>query len=138
MLPTTPYERAQARFWADYIDKKVFDAGKGIWTSSGEEQEVAKKEFIEVVKQLEELALGEKDFFGGDAFGYVDILAIGLTSWFFAYEKIGGFKLEDHCPKYSSWIKRCLQRPSVAKALSNPEHIYHFVLQMRKMMTGAE
>ncbi|KAI4307706.1 hypothetical protein L6164_030864 [Bauhinia variegata] len=132
LLPTCAYARSQARFWTDFIDKKVFDAGRNIWLSKGEELEVAKKEFIETLKVLEG-ALGEKDFFGGDSFGYVDIIAIALTSWFLAYEKTGGFKVEDHCPKFSAWIKRCLERPSVAKVYPDPENIYHFVLVLRKM-----
>ena len=41
------------------------------------------------MKQLEG-ALGEKNFFGGDAFGFVDIIGIALSSWFVAYEKFGG------------------------------------------------
>ena len=93
---------------------------------------MAKRDFIEILKQLEE-ALGDKDFFGGDAFGYVDVIAIPLTTWFLAYEKIGGFKVEDNCPKISAWIKRCFQRPTVAKVLPDPEKVYQFVLQFRKM-----
>ncbi|XP_054793668.1 probable glutathione S-transferase [Prosopis cineraria] len=134
LLPTNPYERAQARFWADYIDKEVFETGKGIWLSKGEEgREVAKKNLIEVVKNLEG-ALGDKSFFGGDAFGYVDIIALGPASWFYAYEKIGGFKLEAYCPKFSSWFKRCLQRPSVAKAFPDPEKVHQLVLKLSEIM----
>ncbi|GKV20322.1 hypothetical protein SLEP1_g30467 [Rubroshorea leprosula] len=43
------------------------------WSSKGEAPEEAKREFIDILKQLEG-ELGEKDFFGGDAFGFVDIL----------------------------------------------------------------
>ena len=112
---------------------KVFDAGRNIWTSKGEGLEVAKRDFIEILKQLEDLALADKEYFGGDAFGYVDILAIALTSWFYAYEKFGGFKVEDHCPKLSAWIKRCIQRDSVSRAVPDPEKIYEFVGILRKM-----
>ncbi|KAK7300629.1 hypothetical protein RJT34_11477 [Clitoria ternatea] len=132
LLPTCAYGRAQARFWVDYIDKKVFDTGRSIWASNGEEREVATRDFIEVLKNLEE-ALGEKDYFGGDAFGYVDIIAIPHSAWFLAYEKLGDFKIKDHAPKFSAWIKRCLQRQSVAKVLPDPEKVYQFVLHFRKM-----
>ncbi|WJX72751.1 Glutathione S-transferase U1 [Trifolium repens] len=33
IMPSNPYEKAQARFWVDYIDKKVYDTWKKIWLS---------------------------------------------------------------------------------------------------------
>ena len=76
--------------WYGYIYVgKVFEAGRNIWTNKGEALEVAKRDFIKALKQLEG-ALGEKNFFGGDAFGFVDIIGIALSSWFVAYEKFGG------------------------------------------------
>ncbi|KAM3222446.1 hypothetical protein P3L10_021716 [Capsicum annuum] len=53
LLPSDPYERAQARFWAYYIDKKLYDSSRKIWRAKGEEQEAGKKDFIEVLKVLE-------------------------------------------------------------------------------------
>ncbi|KAJ4828793.1 hypothetical protein Tsubulata_010805 [Turnera subulata] len=132
LLPSCAYARAQARFWADYIDKKLFEAVCGIWRSQGEAVEVAKKGFIEVLKVLEG-ALGEKDFFCGDTFGYVDIVAIPITIWFLASERYGNFQVETECPKFAAWIKRCLQRESVSKVLTDPEKIYGFVGVARKM-----
>ncbi|XP_047311434.1 probable glutathione S-transferase [Impatiens glandulifera] len=134
LLPPCAYGKAQARFWADFIDKKVFDGGKAIWTSKGEvEVEAAKDAFIETLKQLEE-TLGEKDFFGcNNAFGFVDITLIAITSWFLAYEKFGGFKVEEHCPKLSAWIYRCKERDSVSKTLPDSQNVYEFVVMLRKM-----
>ncbi|PHT43700.1 putative glutathione S-transferase [Capsicum baccatum] len=131
LLPTDPYERAQARFWADYIDKKFFDSGRKIWTTKGEEQEAAKKDFIECLKVLEG-ALGEKPFFGGDNFGFVDVALIGFYSWFFAYETCGNFSTEAECPKFVTWAKRCMQRDSVAKSLPDQHKVLEFVQTLRK------
>jgi len=132
LLPANAYDVAQARFLADFVDKKVFETGRSIWASNGEEREVGTRDFLEVIKHLEE-ALGERDYFGGDTFGYVDIIAIGHSPWFLAYEKLGGFKIEDHSPKFSAWIKRSLERESVKKVLPDPEKVYQFVLHFRKM-----
>ncbi|EFH65446.1 hypothetical protein ARALYDRAFT_895726 [Arabidopsis lyrata subsp. lyrata] len=50
ILPSDPYQRAQVRFWADYIDKKTYVPCKALWSETGEKQEAAKMEFIEVLK----------------------------------------------------------------------------------------
>ncbi|KAK4490437.1 hypothetical protein RD792_001114 [Penstemon davidsonii] len=111
---------------------QVFDAGTKVWKSKGDELEVAKKDFIDILKKLEG-AMGENNYFGGDKFGFVDIVLIGLSSWFGAYEKFGGFKIEDDCPKIAAWIKRCKERESVSKTLPNSEKVYEFVVMLREM-----
>ncbi|KAL1219128.1 Glutathione S-transferase U19 [Cardamine amara subsp. amara] len=131
LLPSDPYLKAQARFWADFIDKKMYDAQRKVWATKGEEQEAGKKEFIEILKTLE-TELGDKPYFAGDDFGYVDIALIGYYTWFPAYEKYGNFSIESECPKLIAWAKKCLERETVAKSLPDPEKVIGFVSELRK------
>ncbi|KAH6764148.1 glutathione S-transferase TAU 19 [Perilla frutescens var. hirtella] len=133
LLPSHPYERAQARFWADYIDKKVYDAGRRIWFTKWEEREAGKKEFLETLKQLES-QLGDKPFFGGDTFGFVDVALIPFSCWFHTYETCGEFSIEENCPKLIRWVKRCMERESVSKSLEDPNKVYDFVLAIQKKL----
>lgn len=110
----------------------MFDAGCNIWKGKGDELELAKNEFIDILKKLEG-ALGDKDYYGGDKFGFVDVVLIGLSSWFLAYEKYGGFKIEEENPKIAEWMKRCNERPSVAKGLPDSQQVYELVGTIRKM-----
>ncbi|KAL9437901.1 hypothetical protein AB3S75_023716 [Citrus x aurantiifolia] len=130
LLPSDPYQRAQARFWVDFIDKKMYDSSRKTWTTKGEEQEAAKKEFFEVLKTLEG-QLGDKPFFGRDNFGYVDLSLIPFYCWFYTYETCGKFRVEAECPKFIAWVKRCLQRETVAKALPDGKKVFEFVSAMR-------
>ncbi|KAK1422286.1 hypothetical protein QVD17_25287 [Tagetes erecta] len=130
LMPSDPFLRAQARFWADYVDKKVYDASKKTWTLKGEEQEKGKKEFIEILKVLEG-QIGEKSYFMGESFGYADIALVTFYSWFYTYETLGNFSIEKECPKLIAWAKRCMQRESVSKTLPDPKKIYDFVVEMR-------
>ena len=77
--------------------------------------------------------MGEKDFFGGDSFGFLDIILIPLTSGFYSIEKFGGFAVKEECPKFSAWMNRCMQRKTVANVLPDPEKVYEFVIMFRKM-----
>ncbi|KDP24710.1 hypothetical protein JCGZ_25701 [Jatropha curcas] len=132
LLPSDPYQRAQARFWADFVDKKIYDIGRKIWTTKGEEQEAAKKDFIECLKLLE-AELEDKPYFGGERIGYVDVSLVPFYSWFYAYEQFGNFSTEVECPKLIAWVKRCLEKESVSKSLPDQQKVYDFVLHLRKV-----
>ncbi|KAL0421224.1 UNVERIFIED_CONTAM: Glutathione S-transferase U17 [Sesamum latifolium] len=82
ILPSDPYDRATARFWATYIDEKWFPHLKEGFLSEGEETKNALEESGEGLVLLEEAftkcSKGQK-FFGGERIGYLDI-ALGV-SW---------------------------------------------------------
>jgi len=110
---------------------QLYDAQRKVWATKGEEQEAGKKDFIEILKTLES-ELGDKPYFSGDDFGYVDIALIGFYTWFPAYEKFANFSIESEVPKLIAWVKKCLQRESVAKSLPDPEKVTEFVSELRK------
>ncbi|KAK8665647.1 hypothetical protein V6N13_005810 [Hibiscus sabdariffa] len=81
ILPSDPYDRAESRFWAAYVNDKFFPALRRLLVPSSTEEarKAATAEVLEGVVLLEEafkkLSKG-KVFFGGDNLGYVD-LAVG-------------------------------------------------------------
>ncbi|KAK0579891.1 hypothetical protein LWI29_033149 [Acer saccharum] len=127
LLPSDPYQRSQARFWADFVDKKIYGTGRRVRTVKGEDKEIAKKELIEYLKTMEG-ELGDKHFFGGDTIGFVDVALVPITSWFYTYETLGNFSIETECRKLIAWAKRCLEKESVAKSLPHPHKIYEYAL----------
>ena len=100
-------------------------------TTKGEEQEAGKKEFIETFKILEG-ELGDKPYFGGETFGFVDLSLVTFYSWFHTYEVFGNINIEAECPKIIAWAKRCLQKETVAKSLPDQKKVYEFFGQSRK------
>nr|ACJ85907.1 unknown [Medicago truncatula] len=131
LLPSDPYQRSQARFWADYVDKKIYEVGRNLWTKKGEEQEAAKKEFIEALKLLEQ-ELGDKTYFGGDKIGFVDVALIPFYTWFKGYETFGNINVEKECPKFIAWAKRCMQVESISKSLPDQDKVYGFIVEITK------
>ncbi|XP_043711129.1 probable glutathione S-transferase [Telopea speciosissima] len=131
LLPSDPHFRAQAKFWADFVDKKVYDCGRRILlTKDGKE---AGKELIECLKLLEG-ELEEKPYFGGEKFGYVDLSLISLYTFFYCFETFGNLSIEAECPKLIAWGKRCMQKESVSKSVADQEKTYHSFEQRRKKL----
>ncbi|KAG5597455.1 hypothetical protein H5410_038687 [Solanum commersonii] len=110
---------------------QLYDTSRKIYTTTGDEQETGKKDFIEILKVLEG-ALGEKPYYGGDNFG--DIALIGFYCRFHAYEIYGNFSIEAECPKLVAWGKRCMQRDSVAKTLPDQHKILEFIKMLRQKL----
>ncbi|KAL5731733.1 glutathione transferase [Ranunculus cassubicifolius] len=133
LMPHDPYKRATARFWADFVDKKIYEVGKKVWATKGEELETAKKEFLDYLKLLEG-ELGDKPYFGGEIFGYLDVVFVPFYSWFYPYESCGNFSIEAECPKLVAWAGRCLEKESVSKSLPDQMKIFEFFTKMRKSL----
>ncbi|XP_042479340.1 probable glutathione S-transferase parA [Macadamia integrifolia] len=131
LLPSDPYQRAHARFWADFIDKKVHPTGRRLWAGKGEDQESGKKELLEGLKLMEE-ELGGKPYFNGESFGFVDLSFVPFNSWFYTYENVGKFSMEVEFPKLVAWGKRCMEKESVSKSLADPQMVYDFAMGHRK------
>ncbi|KAL6905225.1 hypothetical protein ACP4OV_002826 [Aristida adscensionis] len=122
LLPVDPYDRAVARFWAAYIDNKVFSSfmtmimGKtDEEKAQGSKQLFAAAETLEVA--LEELSKG-KPFFGGDTIGYIDIALGGFIAWVQTRDILSGVKHfdTDKTPLLAAWQKR-FSELSAAKAV---------------------
>uniref|UniRef100_A0ACD5XPQ1 Uncharacterized protein n=1 Tax=Avena sativa TaxID=4498 RepID=A0ACD5XPQ1_AVESA len=117
ILPEDPHERAMARFWARFVyDKLKPPIWKWFTAAVEEEQEAAREAAVEQLKVLEEqLALGGKEFFGGESVGLVDLSLGALAYVIPMYEEIIGVSLvtEDRFPSLYAWMGRFLAAPPV-------------------------
>ena len=78
----------------------MYDVQNRICTTKGERQDIVKKEFIANFKILEG-ELGDKPYFGGETFGFVDLVLITTSSC--ASEMFGKFSIGEGCPKIIAW-----------------------------------
>lgn len=134
LMPSDPYRRSQARFWAHFIDNKIYHLAGRVWRQKGDmkEQEAAKKELIYSLQLLEQV-LGDEPFFGGKTFGFLDIVFIGYSSWFSTYETYGKFNMESECPKLVSWVDRCMKRESVANSVHRSIDILKYIRMIMRV-----
>lgn len=110
--------------------EQIYPIGSKLWNreKTKEEKEAAAKELLECFKQLEE-ELGEKDYFGGQTFGIIDIALIPFYSMFLAFKLLGNLDLEVECPKIFQWVKRCIQRESVSNNMPAQPEVYDIALE---------
>ncbi|KAL9322043.1 hypothetical protein ACSQ67_010096 [Phaseolus vulgaris] len=131
LLASNPYQRAQARFWANYVDTELYKHALRFWTTEGEEKEGARKEFLECLKLLEE-QLGDEPYFGGNNFGIVDVALVPLFCYFYTFSLYDNFISEAQYPKIISWAKRCTQKESVSKSFPSEELVKEYLSQKRQ------
>ncbi|PSS28696.1 Glutathione S-transferase [Actinidia chinensis var. chinensis] len=127
ILPSDPYDRAIARFWAAYVDDKWYPSIKEIRIAEGEEEKST-----HIGKVVEGLALLEgafiecskgKSFFGGDSIGYLDIAFGSCLGWLKAVEKIANVKLLDEAktPCLVGWAERFCSHDAVKDVMPKTE-----------------
>ncbi|KAG9133499.1 hypothetical protein Leryth_022676 [Lithospermum erythrorhizon] len=134
ILPSDPYDRAIARFWAAYIDDKFFPSMRAVGLGTAQTDEAINA----AIHQLQEcLALLEdafkkisngKKFFGGDNIGYLDI-ALGCNlGWVRVIENVNNVKLfdEEKTPCLFKWTKDICEDPATKDAIPETEKMLEY------------
>ncbi|XP_062095423.1 probable glutathione S-transferase [Humulus lupulus] len=134
ILPEDPYERAQARFWAHFIDDKIVPtAWKVFWVK--EEQKKASEEVSEYLELLEKELKGK--YFGGESIGLVDIAGNFIAQWLPIFQQLMGIEIltETKFPKLYKWTHDFATHPLVKEA-SLPEEVLMAMCKLRLNTTS--
>ncbi|MCO5560988.1 hypothetical protein L7F22_014608 [Adiantum nelumboides] len=143
-LPQDPYKRALARFWADYVDKKVFEGCLIIIKNAeGELMEqgrsVVRKSMVVLDGALHGV-FGSGPYFGGKHINLVDIALGSNLCLIETIETLGNFKCLDEniCPHLYAWAKAVPQYPAFKEGLATApsEKLLEGVREMRKTLFG--
>ncbi|XP_021652636.2 glutathione S-transferase U7 [Hevea brasiliensis] len=129
-LPKEPYHRATARFWAKFIDEKIFQTVIKLRSAIAEEKEQLLEEFHHHLKLLEnELEIKKREFFGGLAIGYLDIVAFFVGHWFEVSQEVLEIDLitEEKHPHLSKWIAKLRKNDVVHGCLPPKEKHIAFI-----------
>ncbi|EOY00233.1 Glutathione S-transferase [Theobroma cacao] len=143
ILPSDPYERATARFWAAYLDEKWFPSIRTIGMAQGEDARKAAIAQVEEGLVLLEEAFGKcskgKRFFGGDQIGYLDIAFGCFLAWLRVTEKMSGIKLlsEANTPALLNWADRFCSDAAVKDVMPDTEKLAEFGKMVIAKMRGA-
>ncbi|KAF8110016.1 hypothetical protein N665_0088s0031 [Sinapis alba] len=132
ILPSNPYDRAIARFWAAYIDEKWFPSLKSIPKAEGEEEKKALLAQVEEGTVLLEKAFIDcskgKPFFNGEHIGYLDIAFGCFLGWLRVTELAAGYKLLDEAktPSLSKWAEQFCNDPAVKPVMPETATLAEF------------
>ncbi|XP_022775556.1 glutathione S-transferase U17-like [Durio zibethinus] len=143
ILPSDPYERAIARFWAAYLDEKWFPSIKSIGIAQEEDARKAAIAQVEEGLVLLEEAFGKcgkgKPFFGGDQIGYLDIAFGCFLGWLRATEKMSGIKLlsESKTPALLNWAGRFCSDATVKDVMPDTDKLAAFGKMVIAKVRGA-
>ncbi|OMO59030.1 hypothetical protein COLO4_34329 [Corchorus olitorius] len=140
LLPTEPYEKAMARFWIQYGLDKAAVYRAILQATGGEEKEKAAKEFSEVLKTVEEKALGDKKFFGGDTINLVDITYGVVAYWFKNMQEVIGVEVLEpkSLPRLCRWAENFLQVPVIKENLPDRDKMLVYMRAMREKIVAAK
>ncbi|XP_060179639.1 probable glutathione S-transferase [Lycium barbarum] len=140
LLPIDPFDRAKARFWVKFAGDKGHCVGTMYYTT-GEKQEKAIKETIEMLKIIEEQAFGdqEKNFFGGEKIGIVDMAFGIIPHWLEVIEDIVGVKLlEPHSfPRLLNWVQNFKEEQVIKENLPNRDNMFVFLKNQREILLSS-
>ncbi|KAI9085864.1 hypothetical protein K1719_032278 [Acacia pycnantha] len=140
LLPQEPYDRAMARFWIKFAEEKSIAFASFYVTQGGEELEKATDEAKQVLKILEEEALGERKYFGGNEIGLIDLVIGWIALSFGEIEEAVGVKVINGCdfPGLLAWIQNFREHPAIKANLPKHDELLAYYKQKREIILASK
>ncbi|KAK7247202.1 hypothetical protein RIF29_42079 [Crotalaria pallida] len=137
LLPQHPYQRALARFWANYVEKQLENSWIAM-CKSGDDKERTLNAAREAMERVEEEIKGKK-FFGGDNIGYLDIALGWISHLLPIWEEVGSIQIIDplKCPSLTAWMTNFLSHPVVKDSLPPRDKVFVYYHNMKKEHSSA-
>ncbi|KAL1569927.1 glutathione transferase [Salvia divinorum] len=138
ILPSDPYDRAMARFWAAYVDDKWFPAFKELEKASRDEDRGAIIERIHEGAMLLEETFVKcsklKAYFGGDSLGYIDLVLGSYLGFIELTESATGLKIfeEMRTPRLARWAQRLSLDDAAKDVLPDAQKLFEFYMMVRE------
>uniref|UniRef100_A0A7N0U9Z7 glutathione transferase n=1 Tax=Kalanchoe fedtschenkoi TaxID=63787 RepID=A0A7N0U9Z7_KALFE len=121
LLPSDPYERAGARFWAKFISEQCMPT---LWKACASSDGELMAEAVSHLARLEDELKGKR-FFGGEAIGLVDLTAGLIAHWLpVIQEARGNDKLlitRESFPRLTKWSEEFCGVDGVRENLPDKE-----------------
>ncbi|KAL1538841.1 glutathione transferase [Salvia divinorum] len=138
LLPGDPYERAMARFWIAYGDQKGY-AFQSFLACSEEGKEKAAEDLLEIFKIIQDEALGDKKFFGGNTLSLVDLCYGWITS-FKQVERVVGVEVlgPTTLPRLHRWMQDFKEVAGIKENLPDTEAQYPELVNLRKHLLSTK
>ena len=117
MIPTDPYQAAQARIWVDFVNKFIVHGYFRIFhAQTPEAQAPVLSEWIKYLQCYADKIRGP--YFFGEEFSIVDLSVVSwvLRDWVLIEHR--GFRREAVSPKFEAYCQTLAERPAIKKTLS--------------------
>ncbi|KGN63854.1 probable glutathione S-transferase [Cucumis sativus] len=127
ILPEDPYDRANARFWAKFLDEKGLIGAWEACQAEGEEKEKAVEAAIQNLALLDKEIQGKK-FFGGEQIGYLDLAAGWICHWLNVLDEVGEMNVFDRerVPSLHEWAQNFIHVPVIKESLPPRETLVNY------------
>ncbi|PAN48800.1 hypothetical protein PAHAL_9G406300 [Panicum hallii] len=141
LLAGDPYDRATARFWASYVDDKLFSTWIPVYNGrTREDRAEAARRVVGVLEEFEtafQECSGGGAFFGGDGVGLVDVVLGGFLGWLRASEAMCGVRVVDPAttPLLAAWAGRFGALDGVREVIPGVERLLEYN-RMRRALRG--
>ncbi|KAL3813500.1 hypothetical protein ACJIZ3_014768 [Penstemon smallii] len=133
LLPADSYDRALARFWIDFGQQKR-PTVHAFCGSSKENNEKTGEKMLETLNIIQDQALGDKKFFGGDSIGMVDLYFGWYVQWFPCFEQLAGLQVlnPSNLPKLHKWAMNFKEEPIIKETLYDSKKLLLHLEGIRK------